>query len=45
MKCPKCGTEMRRVGLEELHKGNIFETEECPACHFRTQMERQKPSL
>ncbi|MBN2067729.1 MAG: hypothetical protein JW744_04640 [Candidatus Diapherotrites archaeon] len=45
MKCPKCGVEMRRVGLEQLSGAEVFATLECPACHYRTQQKQGRPGL
>ncbi|MDP6671296.1 MAG: hypothetical protein QGI60_05805 [archaeon] len=45
MKCPKCGVEMLRVGLEEVSGNKIYVSMSCPACHFRTQSEKTKPGV
>ncbi len=41
MKCPLCGAEMMRVGLERVVNGKPVEEWECPACHYRQQKPRQ----
>ena len=37
MNCPKCGMEMRRVGLAQVVGTSIFITQECPSCHYRVE--------
>jgi len=42
MKCPKCGAEMHRIGLEQALGENVFVEVECRACHYRLQQPAQK---
>lgn len=37
MKCPICGAEMRRIGLEKPVANQVITEWECPSCHYRMQ--------
>ncbi len=37
MKCPVCGEELRRVGIERVVNGKVVAEFECPRCRYRSQ--------
>ena len=43
MKCPRCNVEMTSAELEKMFENEIWESWQCPACGYSTEIKKERP--